>query len=35
VAATDGSHTGRFLAEIVKPATRKKRGTRAKVPAAA
>jgi excinuclease ABC subunit A len=36
VAATEGSHTGRFLAEIVKPAPkRKKRGTRAKVPAAA
>jgi excinuclease ABC subunit A len=35
VAATDGSHTGRFLAEIVTPAPkRKKRGTRAKVPAA-
>jgi excinuclease ABC subunit A len=36
VAGTEGSHTGRFLSEIVKPApTRKKRGTRAKVPAAA
>jgi excinuclease ABC subunit A len=35
VAGTEGSHTGRFLAEIVTPATRKKRGARAKVPAAA
>ena len=32
VAGTDGSHTGRFLAEMVAPARRKKRGTRAKVP---
>jgi excinuclease ABC subunit A len=36
VAATKGSHTGHFLADIVKPAAaRKKRASRAKVPAAA
>jgi excinuclease ABC subunit A len=36
VAASKGSHTGSFLAEIVKPApARKKRAPRAKVPAAA
>jgi excinuclease ABC subunit A len=35
VAGTKGSHTGRFLAEIVKPPARKKRAARAKVPAAA
>jgi excinuclease ABC subunit A len=36
VAGTMGSHTGRFLAEIVKPAAgRKKRAPRTKVPAAA
>jgi excinuclease ABC subunit A len=34
VAAADGSHTGRFLAEIVEPAARRRRG-RQKVPAAA
>jgi excinuclease ABC subunit A len=36
VAATEGSYTGHFLAEIVKPApARRKRASRAKVPAAA
>jgi excinuclease ABC subunit A len=36
VAATEGSHTGHFLTGIVKPAPkRRKRGTHAKVPAAA
>jgi excinuclease ABC subunit A len=36
VAGTDGSHTGCFLAEIVKPASKRgKRSTRAKVAAAA
>jgi excinuclease ABC subunit A len=36
VAGTKGSHTGRFLSEIVKPAAgRKKRPRGAKVPAAA
>jgi hypothetical protein len=35
-AKADTSYTGRFLAEIVKPAARRKRGAaRAKVPAAA
>jgi excinuclease ABC subunit A len=35
-AKADSSYTGRFLAKIVKPAARRKRGgTRAKVPAAA
>jgi excinuclease ABC subunit A len=36
VAGTKGSHTGRFLAGIVKPpAARKKRASRSKVPTAA
>jgi excinuclease ABC subunit A len=36
VAGTEGSHTGRFLSEIVTPAPkRKKRAARAKVPTAA
>jgi hypothetical protein len=35
VVGTKGAYTGRFLAEIVTPAKkRKKRGARAKVPAA-
>jgi excinuclease ABC subunit A len=35
VAAADGSHTGRFLAQIVKPPPKRQRRARAKVPAAA
>jgi len=34
VAGTEGSHTGHFLAEIVKPAPKRKKRARAKVPAA-
>jgi excinuclease ABC subunit A len=34
-AKADTSYTGRFLAKVVKPAARKSRGPRAKVPAAA
>jgi excinuclease ABC subunit A len=34
-AKADTSYTGRFLADVVKPARRKRRGARPKVPAAA